>query len=269
MKNILILIIALFATHSYAQNVKWIPTTNATTGCAMETDCQKSIMCYSLEFTPKGTGVLTSYTTGFLANCLDDASNVLHNQSCVIEDKSRVVDACSTYGKMLLNCSGNTGNINVIKDQPIILHQICFEMNTNEDVELEVDPTTGITVSMDLSSSQFSTSYPEYDAYSASTRNSDSPCNELEVEPNFAFEGDDGLAFYPNPSTGTVKIFFEDGGSDAQVTITSALNQSLLSRSIKCGKEQSMNLSHLNPGTYIALVKGEKSTHSSKFIIIK
>lgn len=269
MKNILILIITLFATYSYCQDVKWIPSGETTGACTMETDCRTSTMCYSLEYTPKATGVLTSYTTGFLANCLGDASNVLYNQSCAIVDNSRVLDACSSYGKMLLNCSGNTGNINVVLDQPVILHQVCFEMDNNEEVNLEVDPTTGVTISIDVSESQFETSYPEYQAYRVSTRAVDSPCDELEEEGTFTFDNNDGLAVYPNPSTGTVKIFFEDGGQDAQVTITSALNQSLVSRAIKCGKEHNMDLSHLNPGTYIALVKGEKSTHSSKFIIVK
>jgi hypothetical protein len=268
MKNILILIITMFSAFSYAQNVRWIPSSETDTGCAMQTDCKTNTLCYSLEYTPETSGILTSYTTGFFADCKYKKAHVIYNQSCTIEDNSRVIDACTTYGKMLLNCSGNTGNISVETDQPIILHQVCFDMDTKDEVNLELDPITGVTVSIDISTSKFTTSYPKYETYSISTRNVDSPCDP-EAESSFELDSGEGLIVFPNPSTGLVKFFFEDGGSEAQLTITSSLNQSLATKKIECGKEYKMDLTHFNPGTYIAHVKGENSTLSSKFILIK
>ena len=267
MKNILIIIALFLAANLNAQEVKWIPSSETDDGCSMVTDCKTRTLCFSLELDPAETGILTSYTTGFFTSCLDGNINVLHNQSCVIKDNSQVTEACAQFDKVLLNCSGNTGNLAVTKGEKVILHQICFEMDIEEDVIMEEDPVMGITISYDLSVNKFSTSLPKYDSFIASTRKSKTPCDQ--EEPISLQTQNSQLHLYPNPTAGGLKVFFNDGGKNAKLNILSAENKRVLSENINCNEELDFNLEHLNPGTYIVKVKGQNKTESKKFIILK
>ena len=269
MKNIIILIAVLVSFNSQAQKVNWVPSTESDGGCSMVTDCATNTLCYSLEYTPESTGILTSYTTGFFTSCIDGAANLLHNQSCVINDKSSMISACEEFGKTLLNCSGNTGQIMITKDEPIILHQVCFDIDVKEEVELLVDPVMGITVSIDLLTNGFTTSKPKYEDYTASTRDVETPCdlkNDIEID---AFDASLALQVFPNPTSGSINVFFNDGGLTADMSIITSDNKRMMTQTIDCNKKHSFNLNDYHGGTYIVRIKGENKSESKKFIIIK
>lgn len=251
-----------------AQQLKWIPSEDVSLGCEMKTDCVTNTLCYSMEYTPEASGILTSYTTGFLTDCLGSESNLIHNQSCVINDNSRLIDACAEHNKMLLNCSGNTGQMVVVENEPVILHQLCFQMDVRDEVELEVDLVTGITISLDIAKDVYKTSAPVVGNYEISTRAIDSPCDDQEETYLLPDDGM-GLHVFPNPSAGILKVVFDDGGSTASLVITATTNQRVMSQQIRCGEVTKIDLQHLNPGSYIAVVQGEKEKISKQFIIIR
>ena len=269
MKNIIILIAVLFSIQTQAQKVSWVPSSEQDGGCSMVTDCATNTLCYSLEYTPEVTGVLTSYTTGFFTSCIDGLANLLHNQSCVINDNSSMISACEQYDKTLLNCSGNTGQLVVTKDEAVILHQVCFDIDVNEEVTLEEDPVMGITVSIDLEKDGFTTSKPKYTEYSLSTRAVDYPCGHNVELSDLIDVNTLDLHVFPNPSTGNINVIFNDGGLTADMSIVTSDNKRMMSQIIECKKENKFDLNHYHPGTYIIRVKGENETISKKFIIIK
>lgn len=267
MKNIFIIIVLFLAVNLNAQEVKWIPSSETDDGCSMVTDCKTNTLCFSLELDPTETGTLTSYTTGFLTSCLNGSINVLHNQSCVINDNSMMTEACAQFDRVLLNCSGNTGNLAVTQGQKVILHQICFEMDIEEEVVMEEDPVMGITISYDLSANEFATSVPKFDSVIASTRRAQTPCDEKESTSLDTHSSQ--LQVYPNPTAGGLKVFFNDGGKNAALSILSTDNRRVLSENIRCNRELDFDLEYLKPGTYIVNVKGQNKTESKKFIILK
>src|SRR5687767_4936719 len=44
----------------------------ATGTCTSNTECCENIICYGLEYTPGLTGDMTSYTTGFFVDCINN-----------------------------------------------------------------------------------------------------------------------------------------------------------------------------------------------------
>jgi len=207
MKNLIIIIAVLFSINTQAQKVSWVPSSEEDGGCTMVTDCATNTLCYSLEYTPDVNGVLTSYTTGFFTSCIEGEANLLHNQSCVINDNSSMISACEDYDKTLLNCSGNTGQFVVTTGETVILHQICFDIDVKEEVVLEEDPVMGITVSIDIDNG-FTTSKPKYDEHTLSTRNADSPCDHAVLDTEPLVLGGLDLHVYPNPSSGNINVVF-------------------------------------------------------------
>lgn len=271
MRNILIIIAIAFSINTQAQNVSWVPSSETDDGCEMVTDCKTNTLCYSLEYVPEVSGVLTSYTTGFFYSCIDGAANVLHNQSCVINDNSNEISACNELNKTLLSCSGNTGQLVLTKDMPIILHQVCFNIDVYEEVKLEEDAFMGVSMSIDLANHEFVTSRPSLEASVIRTRDDKDPCDEEAVLTTSTTDNvfTKEYVLYPNPSSGNIKVLFNDGGADAILTIVTAENKKLMSQNITCGETYEFDFRSYVPGTYIAQVKGENNTDFKKFIIIK
>ncbi len=177
MKNSIAIIIVFLSFNLVAQDMKWVPSDIAGGGCEYSTDCSQSTVCYNLQYTPGNTGILTSYTTGFIASCNNGNINVLYNKSCVINDKSEEKLACEQFNSMLISSSGNTGQLQVEKDVPIYLHQICFEVNSFDEIDLQEDPITGLTVSLDLSQDEYETDKARLKK--STTRNGGFPCKIL------------------------------------------------------------------------------------------
>ncbi|MEL7160386.1 MAG: hypothetical protein AAFN92_06495, partial [Bacteroidota bacterium] len=122
-------------------------------GCTSNTDCCQGVFCYGLEYTPLVSGKLTSYTTGFVSDCVAGGTPLISNASCVLNDNS--FDAADCGGAdpgIFFNSSGNSGGafvpVDLVKTEPIILHQICLQLPPETALDLIKDDITDITMSI-------------------------------------------------------------------------------------------------------------------------
>jgi len=153
---------------SQAQTMQWIPTPaqSALGKCSDQSTKSGLTQCYVLEYTPAVTGVLTSYTTGFLVSCTSLGSAIAKNQSCTMTANNRVLNGCDAFGKVLMNSSGNSGTITnnqIVAGIPVILHQVCLTIPSGETVTLEEDPVTDLTTSVDMGNNMFRTEFPTFE----------------------------------------------------------------------------------------------------------
>lgn len=151
-----------------AQTMRLIPVKagDPSGGCAVEADKFGLTQCYVLEYTPAVSGVLTSYTAGFFVSCTSLGSPIAKNQSCSMSSNARQVNGCSTAGKVLVSCSGNSGTIANNKIQagvPVILHQLCFTVPYGESITIEEDPVTDLSTSVDVTGGTFATEFPTFE----------------------------------------------------------------------------------------------------------
>ncbi len=130
--------------------------------CTSNTDCCSDILCYGLQYTPGYTGALTSYTTGFFANCLTGMSPVLSNTSCVMNNNSFEIGECNLFDLVLFNSSGNSGDVPVTAGVPLIIHQVCFSVPVGSTLTVSEDEATDLATSIDLAGGGFATEFPEY-----------------------------------------------------------------------------------------------------------
>ncbi len=151
-----------------AQSMRLIPISreggNGT--CYNQSGKKERSDCYILEYTPGATGVLTSYTTGFLVSCTSLGSSISKNQSCSMTSNSRIVDGCSSANAVLLNSSGHTGNIMLNKVEagvPVLLHQICFSIPVGESITVVEDVVSDLTTSIDLGNGIYKTEFPDFE----------------------------------------------------------------------------------------------------------
>lgn len=137
---------------------------NSTPGfpCVSNSDCQNDVLCYGLEYTPLFSGDVTSYTTGFFMDCNNGVNPVVFNESCVMSDMSQALNFCSQVDSILLNSSGNTGNLAVTMGLPVILHQVCFTIPNPDLLIITRDATLGLTVSVNLTGGGFDTDTVTY-----------------------------------------------------------------------------------------------------------
>jgi len=179
MKNILIGLLLIVQGTMYSQTMTWIPSKHVVNkGCIDMTNCDENIVCYKLQYIPNESGVLTSYTTGFIADCENGETKVKINKSCIIEDKSDQVVACESYGKILLNCSGNSGATNLEKGRPIILHQICLDAK-NKNIAIVESDIIKLTTSIDVKERKAKTEFADYVSYMA--LNSIATCDDVKL----------------------------------------------------------------------------------------
>ncbi|MDQ3015409.1 MAG: T9SS type A sorting domain-containing protein [Bacteroidota bacterium] len=161
-----LLVAVMITTFSQAQTMRWIlaPSGSEYGSCPNGQGKQKSIT-YVLEYTPGASGVLTSYTTGFLVSCTSVGSAVIKNQSRVMNSKNHETSGCNSAGVVLMNSSGNSGTFaanQVLKEVPIILHQICISLPEGETLTLAEDEVTDLTTSLDLADGSNINEFPAY-----------------------------------------------------------------------------------------------------------
>ena len=229
MKNILFVILVLSQFGLAGQSMTWIPAKHVyNKGCSDLTSCEDQIVCYKLQYTPAATGVLTSYTTGFIADCEDGQTKVVNNASCVIDDKSEQTVACQEYGKILLNCSGNSGKLMVEKGVPVILHQICLNA-TKKNISISESDITKLTTSIDLKGGKACTEFASYEKYMV--LNSSEFCQNtavnMELSAQLKGNGDVRLFWEPARETNdgiyTLQRSFEDGSFEDIYSIGSKI----------------------------------------------
>ncbi len=160
----------LISTFSFSQRLNWVFTAQGDQigDCISNTICKQDQVCFALEYIPKYTGVLTSYTLGFSANCGGNSSPIISASSCSLNDNTDITDACSFVGLVLLQTSGS-GSINVTKDVPISIHQVCFDLGDGLDLILEEDEILGLTANID--SIGVDKSYTDFIDYQTATVN--------------------------------------------------------------------------------------------------
>jgi hypothetical protein len=151
-----------------AQTMRWIPSQSISRAGSCVDESSKSGLteCYVLEYTPAASGVLTSYTTGFLVSCTSLGSAISKNQGCSMTAKNNETNGCSIIGKVLLNSSGNSGTITNNKIEagvPVILHQVCLTIPSGESVSIEEEPVTDLSTSIDVGDGSYLTEYPAYE----------------------------------------------------------------------------------------------------------
>ena len=155
MKNILLTLIIALPFALNAQTMKWVPSQSV----------KQHLLCYSLEYTPNTSGVLTSYTTAFFITCTSSGSPVVKNESVVMTNNCHLIDGCTQNHLVLMNSSGNTGsgmNNTVAAGVPVILHQVCFSIPNGESITIREDETTDLTTSVDMASGGSVTEYPDF-----------------------------------------------------------------------------------------------------------
>ncbi len=174
MKNSIIIILALLFTSFsvYSQEMTWIPSDYSVYGgCENLTNCDENIVCYKLQYTPLTSGVLTSYTTGFFADCQSGETTLVENLSCMMTNNSRQVEACQQVGKILMNCSANSGTgseCTLEEGVPVILHQVCFQVSDGNHITIIEDEKTDLTTSIDVNidgNFHGKTEFPIYNIY--------------------------------------------------------------------------------------------------------
>ena len=168
MKNVwtLIFILSLGCSLS-AQTMKWTPLPKGASAgkCVCAAPSKSSLQCYTLEYTPAVSGVLTSYTTVFLVSCTSHGSPIDKNEACYMTGKVDVKDGCSEIGKMMMISAGNTGtpiNSTIQSGKPVFLHQVCFNIPEGESITIETEATPNLTTSVDLAIGTAVTEFPAY-----------------------------------------------------------------------------------------------------------
>lgn len=131
--------------------------------CTANTDCDDNILCFGLKYTPSATGTITSYTLGFMGDCGGNSLPFTQGVSCVMNDNSSLTDECLSSNAYLFISSGNSGTTAVEAGTPVILHTLCFDFEISQLINLEEDPITGLTVSIDsLNSGNPITEFPAF-----------------------------------------------------------------------------------------------------------
>ncbi|HZV69057.1 MAG TPA: T9SS type A sorting domain-containing protein [Saprospiraceae bacterium] len=158
--------IMLMATIGQAQTMRWVPAPTGMGTCPNQSGGKEQTLSYALEYTPAVSGVLTSYTTGFLVSCTTEGSAVAKNQSRVMTSKSREISGCNTMGSVLMNSSGNSGNAihNTIEaGVPVLLHLVCLTIPKGEAVTIQEEVVTDLTTSIDIGSGESITEFPTFE----------------------------------------------------------------------------------------------------------
>ncbi|MDF1698609.1 MAG: T9SS type A sorting domain-containing protein [Saprospiraceae bacterium] len=168
MKNIIIVfVVCLLALVGHAQEMRWIPSKYIKQQQDVDvTNCEENLVCYTLQYIPNHTGMLTSYTTGFVMDCDEGFNAVKLNSSNSLNDHSQEIIGCEQFGKIMMHCSGNDGKLNVEKGVPVYLHQICIQtQNKTNDLMIRKSELAGLTASLNLDNNTPITEFISYRPY--------------------------------------------------------------------------------------------------------
>jgi hypothetical protein len=185
--TMLVVFVGAFNVALNASEMRWVLLPAGTNGsCVSNTDCNQNIFCYGLEYTPDTTGTMTSYTTGFIVECLGNSTPLMSNVSCVLTDNSNQVNWCTQYGLIQFQSQANLGMFNVTDGVPVIIHQICLTVPAGTILHVLEDGVTDLTAAIDISPGNYVTEYPEYENLTISgqapnvvTTTSDDGCGSL------------------------------------------------------------------------------------------
>jgi hypothetical protein len=150
-----------------APEMRWeyLPPGTAFGDCVSDSDCSGGVVCFGLIYTPGMTGTLVSYTTGFYVDCVNGGNPIIYNSSCVMADNSAEFDICATEGDIFMNSSGNTGALPVEEDMPVIIHQICLQLDPDSGINIAEDPITDLTTTVDIAGQGSFDELPGYATY--------------------------------------------------------------------------------------------------------
>ncbi len=147
-----------------ASSLMWVSETAIPNTCGVSTNCCTNTLCFDLKYIPGVDGDLTTYTTGFFANCLGLLTPpIVSNASCVMNTNNPVVfNQCMAIDSFLFNSSGNNGVVPVLHGVPIILHKVCFTIPTGQTIQIREDNITDLTTSVDQAGGGQISEYPGY-----------------------------------------------------------------------------------------------------------
>lgn len=263
----------------HAQTMRWVSIPTAPpSGTADMSDKTKGQMCFGLEYTPKVSGTLTSYTTGFLVSCTSLGSPVSKNKSSSMVSNAEVKNACEEVNQVLMQCSGNSGTdeMNKVKaDQPVILHKICLLIPGGESVSILEDDITNLTTSINGDDGKFHTEEPFFVTQTISRAIPDAtkPTEAGSPDHTSGADADDTvmqMIFSPNPARDFLTIDVAE--------ITEEWNWSLSDqqgRTITQGVESSgsgqtrIPLHAVDPGYYTLRVTSGKQVIAENLTIIR
>ncbi|MDQ3016779.1 MAG: T9SS type A sorting domain-containing protein [Bacteroidota bacterium] len=134
--------------------MRWVLLNEFSTNgaCISTSDCGANMICYGLEYTPLYTGVMSSYTSIFFMDCNAGVNPIVTNSTCVMSDMSGFLDFCVVADSISMFCSANSGNIRIGSGVSLIIHQACFTVPTNGNLNITKDITfqgNPITVGVD------------------------------------------------------------------------------------------------------------------------
>lgn len=139
-------------------------------GCSsVVTDCSSGQQCYALNYTPANTGTVTSYTLGFLANCIGDNTASLRGESCTMTDNTDIQSACVAANLLQILPSGNSGTLPVVVNEPVKLHEVCVTLPAGTSMTFNEDASLALTVSIDLPGGGAVTDVLNYTAFTATS----------------------------------------------------------------------------------------------------
>ncbi len=164
--------ICFIVNASQAQTIEWVYLEEATvsSNCTSSTDCASGSLCFGLQYTPGVSGAVTSYTLGFTGTCIEGNVPNIVASSCVMTDNTSIIDGCAAAGLYLLQASGNNGNTAITIDQPIVLHQLCFDLGADDMSMIEEEMTTGLSISVDSAGTGAPiTDIPVFDEFEVNT----------------------------------------------------------------------------------------------------
>jgi hypothetical protein len=155
-----------------SSTMQWVQDNAAHGSCPAATNCNTNVICFGLEYTPGVSGNLNTYTTGFKTECLGNIpvgiTPVMSNQSCVMNDNSFELNACSTIDSILFNSSGNAGMVPVVAGTPMIIHKVCFDLDPPLALGIKEDLIINLSASIELAGGGQYTEYPMYTTTSLS-----------------------------------------------------------------------------------------------------
>lgn len=260
-----------------AQDMRWIPSANiASQQCDDKTDCSQNLVCYSLTYMPTKSGVLTSYTTGFTLNCSEGTTAIVYNASCTMTDKSEQVSACEEAGKLLLLCSGNTGELAVNARKRVVLHQVCVQTSgSTSALVFEPNEIVGLTASLDNEQTGPFTERMLGDKFYVPSNYS--VCNGGTV-PNGpegtigvvrGGEGEVSLELFPNPVVNNLQVRVILPVEKAVFNVLDVNGRVLVTRVGNTGIVNQLDVSALPSGTYFLAVGEDRSELTKKFVIVR
>jgi len=271
---LVLLAIFLFGVESNAQQMQWVPGDQVVDPNYVDgTNCTKNILCYSLAYTPTQTGVLTSYTTGFLVACDNGHSAIVSNNSLVMTNNSAQQEACAEAGVLLLQSSGNAGEITVKNGRTTYLHEICIQTSSKTtEIQFELDKIGALTTSLDIHDSPAVTERPKFQPFlfkrarTACANSLDDAFTEIPDAPYRSYEGV-LFTISPNPAVSEVQIRFDHVAEKVNFHLLDASGRELRTWKAATGTSHAVDVSTLPAGFYHLKARTDQETFTRKFIV--